>query len=93
MKTSTKVALAAAAGIALAVATSRHEHRLQEVQPGEFTADQVSVLDAFGATAAQVKQVRHAGRTPICWATAENRKLCAAKGFTYYVVWAGTGGK
>jgi hypothetical protein len=92
VKTGSKLAVAAAAGLALAIGTSHHERMLKEVQPGQFTADQVTVLDAFGATKQQVKDVRHAGRTPICWATAENRKLCADKGFTYYVVWAGSAG-
>jgi hypothetical protein len=88
----TKFLLAAAAGLALAVGVSRHERHLEAVSPGEYTADQVTVLDAYGATAAQVKAVRRAGRIPICWATPENRKLCAAKGFTYYAAWADSGG-
>ena len=89
-------ASAAAAGLTLAVLVSNHHNPPREIRPGEYAADQIAVLDAFGATAAMVKSARRAGRTPICWVSGPQREkaleLCAKKGFNVYAAAVGSAG-
>lgn len=86
---------AAVAGMMLAAAVNQQPNRPRLMRPGEYSADQVAVLDAFGTSAQTVRIVRHAGRTPICWMARESEKaleLCADKGFNVYAVGAGSAG-
>jgi hypothetical protein len=89
-------AAAAAAGLTLAVLVSNHQSAPRPMRPGEFTADQITVLDAFGATRAMVKAAHRAGRTPICWVSGSDLdkalKLCAQKGFNVYAGAVDNGG-
>lgn len=88
-------ASAAVAGLTLAVLVSNHDSPPREMRPGEYTQDQIAVLDAYGATSAMVRSARRAGRTPVCWVTGEREKAlqqCAKKGFNVYAVAAGSGG-
>jgi hypothetical protein len=89
-------AAAAAAGLVLAALVANHRTPPRPMRPGEYSADQIAVLDAFGATAAMVRSARRAGRTPICWVSGAERdkalKLCAQKGFSVYAAAAGSAG-
>jgi len=94
--TKREFAAAAIAGLTLAVLVSNDQNPPRPMRPGEYAADQVVVLDAFGATAAMVKSARRAGRTPICWVSGADRekalRLCAQKGFNVYAGAVGSGG-
>lgn len=90
-----ELAAAAAAGLTLAVLVSNHQTAPRPLRPGEYSSDQIAVLDAFGSSAAMVKSARRAGRTPICWVSGTERekalKLCAQKGFSVYAAAVGSG--
>jgi hypothetical protein len=96
MLTKREFAAAAFVGLAMAVLVSNHANPPRPMRPGEYTADQITVLDAFGATAAMVKAARRDGRTPICWVSGPDREkalqLCAEKGFNVYAAAVGSGG-
>jgi hypothetical protein len=92
----TEFASAAIAGLTLAVLVSGQTDAPRPMRPGEFSTDQITVLDAFGATAAMVRSARRDGRTPICWVSGPDRekalKLCAQKGFSVYAAAVDSGG-
>lgn len=94
--TKREFAAAAIAGLTLAVLVSNHQNPPRPMRPGEYSADQIAVLDAFGATSAMVRSARRAGRTPVCWVSGAEREraldLCAKKGFNVYAAAVGIGG-
>jgi hypothetical protein len=87
---------AAIAGLAVAVAVNPQPNLPRPMRPSEYHADQVAVMDPYGASAADVSSARRAGRTPVCLVGRANRdktlRLCADKGFNVYAVAAGSAG-
>ncbi|NUR71476.1 MAG: hypothetical protein HOU81_11695 [Hamadaea sp.] len=84
-----KILLLGAAVVITLMVIGRAQPDLRELDPGDYTPDEVAVFDAFGASPEVVKDVRAAGRTPVCYVAGPDvdraMKACRDKGFELYV--------
>ncbi|MEV0270909.1 hypothetical protein AB0H43_19155 [Hamadaea sp. NPDC050747] len=67
----------------------RAQPDLREFDPDDYEPAEVAVFDAFGASPQVVKDVRAAGRIPVCYVQGPDvdraMKACRDKGFELYV--------